>query len=236
MSDGTEAKAPRTVHSGKLLAADYESKIWDERWCSLSNLALSLFADSGCSSEQLGHVELTSSSTAVSFANMDVWDDIATGRQFGFVLDPDPEAGDSRQQLYFDASDSESLHAWIDAIARVAKERGESSKRRGRRGAEEAAIDDFSDYEDESVDVVKRSSWSAKHAADWTAIRTADAPENEELVQPKKVEPIEVKEQPIDDFSDYEDDEIARKSSLCALDEQDWSKLAAMAPSTKSGE
>ncbi|OLP82513.1 hypothetical protein AK812_SmicGene36833 [Symbiodinium microadriaticum] len=33
-------------------------------------------------------------------------------------------------------------------------------------------------------------------------------------------------ELPIDDFSDYEDDAHARRSSLADLEEQDWSKVS----------
>eukprot|EP00930_Biecheleria_cincta_P030778 TRINITY_DN21333_c0_g1_i1.p1 TRINITY_DN21333_c0_g1~~TRINITY_DN21333_c0_g1_i1.p1 ORF type:complete len:241 (+),score=45.23 TRINITY_DN21333_c0_g1_i1:37-723(+) len=219
-------KVPRAMHSGMLLTFDGEGKIWVDRWCLLSRAALSLFADSSCS-ERLGHVELTSSSAAVNFADMDVWEDVVEGRQFGFVLDPDPEAGDSRQRRYFDAGDSEALNAWINAFAEVARARGE---RLQGRGADETAIDDFSDYEDDSIELVKRSSLSAKHAADWTALSSAPLDNDDtSLGQPQVSEPSKVKEQPIDDFSDYEDDEIARKSSICALNEQDWTKLAGVA-------
>lgn len=108
-------------------------------------------------------------------------------------------------------------------------------------------IDDFSDYEDDSN--TRRSSLTDNMTMDWSKL-AAVVPKLEE--KPTKLKTLRIRKVcfdqrngepegglpdcPIDDFSDYEDDRMARSSSLERTVETDWTFVSSSAEPTSSGD
>eukprot|EP00928_Gymnodinium_smaydae_P065017 TRINITY_DN48216_c0_g1_i1.p1 TRINITY_DN48216_c0_g1~~TRINITY_DN48216_c0_g1_i1.p1 ORF type:complete len:280 (-),score=72.39 TRINITY_DN48216_c0_g1_i1:99-938(-) len=162
-----------------------------------------------------------------------------------FPLQHDPAwiDGVHRQFLYFGVDDPKPdvLEEWItaldDAIGIQAAEgdgEGDEEDCLASDADEEEVvvdgtchIDDFSDYEDDSAK--RRSSLKQRMDSDWTMEAIAAAAASKKKKKKKK-EGAPAGKYFIDDFSDYEDDEPARRSSLIDTLDQDWTELVASAP------
>uniref|UniRef100_A0A7S1ACU6 PH domain-containing protein n=1 Tax=Noctiluca scintillans TaxID=2966 RepID=A0A7S1ACU6_NOCSC len=99
---------------------------WQRRWCVLEAMKLTYYENSARSVKR-GHVDLSSSTRAVSFESAKPPGDsikYCHKRPFGFALDVKPEAGRMRHLepgllLYFDAGDAENMELWLAALRHV---------------------------------------------------------------------------------------------------------------------
>jgi len=99
---------------------------WQRRWCVLEAMKLTYYENSTRSVKK-GHVDISSSSRAVSFDSAKPPGDsikYCHKRRFGFTLDVKPEAGRTRHLEpgllhYFDAGDAENMELWLAALRHV---------------------------------------------------------------------------------------------------------------------
>lgn len=110
------------------------SDCWQHRWCVLRQASLTCWKDE-TRKHITSNITLHPGSRAVSARD---WKDgelesctvdsiaaskassFQAGKPFGFVLDVDPERGDGRQLLYFDAGSKQAMAAWVTAISGAA--------------------------------------------------------------------------------------------------------------------
>mmetsp|Transcript_107566 Transcript_107566/g.334428 ORF Transcript_107566/g.334428 Transcript_107566/m.334428 type:complete len:291 (+) Transcript_107566:53-925(+) len=178
-------------------------------------------------------------------------------RPFGFALDVDVAGGLRRQLFHFDAGSATAAEEWTglaaDGGAGLALVPGSPTAGGAACGCCRACracgacmapapleIDDLSDYEDNTM--VRSSSFGSRHDLDWTTV--GGSPADSASVErpmcdgscPWAVALADAStgeggsgSYDIDDLSDYEDDEHARKSSLCEVEHRDWTALGVCA-------
>mmetsp|Transcript_50815 Transcript_50815/g.95032 ORF Transcript_50815/g.95032 Transcript_50815/m.95032 type:complete len:225 (+) Transcript_50815:65-739(+) len=207
---------PPAKRSGWLQVSEENS--WVERFFVLHPGELAMYADGSCSSKT-GSVVLRPSLKTSSFdPKLEAGASPGAGLpEAGFILSPEAAGSSSDWRL---AGAQEDIASWQKALVAEA-----------RPPPEEVPIDDFSDYEEEAAQpsrTEQRSSISERFEADWTVVDAGKGRTESDVSQAHAAPATTaeaVAELPIDDFSDYEDDGHARRSSLADLDKQDWSQL-----------
>jgi hypothetical protein len=95
---------------------------WERRWCVLEPDRLFWYADDRCLVKK-GTAYVSTKTRAIAFGSEGAPGDSVVYvrlKEYGFVVDGDHESGRSRQLLYFDASDKQTLATWLQAIKCVA--------------------------------------------------------------------------------------------------------------------
>jgi len=248
---GVAAGAPLAVppelmtsarHDGWLsMTASEDGNQWRRHWCILSASSLIAYSDKSSADEVPASriIQLEQHTRICSFDTPEALGDCARHHHehpYGFVICVQPNMDPERIFFYFDAHDSESHIAWMSALTNVVQTLPEfecASIPPGVSHAEveETAMDDFSDYEDDSQE--RRSTLVFRHQQDWTAPGTLPVRPLNRMSgrnsRMSKGSPCIPTSYDIDGFSDYDDEEVAKTSSLARWHDLDWAEPSTVA-------
>lgn len=200
---------------------------WQPLWCTLRHSGLALHAQCGAP----GALVALSGARVLRLADptAPVAASYRLARPHGLLLEP---ADGHPAPLLLDAGEAAEAEVWLAATSRVITEhsgpaRLAPQRMRAHRASRAIEIDDFSDYEDNENS--RKFSIVGRHEdVDWAALAVVPPPV-EEPEPATRGDSTAGENFDIDDFSDYEDDEHARQSSIVAIEESDWAALKGMA-------
>lgn len=205
-------------------------KEWQAFWCVLRSSSISYYEDEACQ-VPVDKLKLRADTELILVSLAEGYDDssrraierLRDEHPCSFALCYDCEVDGEVEQrdqqacatVFHDALDLETLASWQEEIERTLQRIISAQSALDN----QCFIDDLSDYEDESS--VKRSSLDGTMESDWTQIAGLRSRKSTGSIHKGSC----ASQYEIDDMSDYENDEVARSSSLTSWQRMDWTQI-----------